>query len=115
MMSEIFPNLENELLQFISFYERSDGFFTMRALVQLSKHVLSTQNTGSFLTISFGTVLVQVKRNFDKFMQLQQKSIEESRAPKRQKCGILTFVSNFEKFVDTTESIFRYYGIQLML
>jgi hypothetical protein len=107
MMAEIFPSLENELLQFISFYERSDSFFTLHAMVRLSKHVLSAQNTGSFLAISFGTVLVQVKRNFDKFMQMQSKSIQESRPPKRQKCGILPFISNFDVFVTTTESIFR--------
>lgn len=43
MMAEIFPSLENELLHFISFYERGDSFFTLHALVRLSKHVLSTQ------------------------------------------------------------------------
>ncbi len=107
MMAEIFPSLENELLHFISFYERADSFFTLHALVRLSKHVLSTQDTGSFLAISFGTVLVQIKRNFDKFMQQQQKSIEEAHAPKRQKCGILSFVSNFESFLSTTEGIFK--------
>ena len=89
MMAEIFPSLENELLQFISFYERADSFFTLHALVRLSKHVLSTQDTGSFLAISFGTVLVQIKRNFDKFMQLQHTSIQESKTPRRNKCGIL--------------------------
>jgi len=51
--------------------------------------------------------MFQVKRNFDKFMQLQLKSIEEARAPRRSKCGILPFISNFEKFVETTESIFK--------
>ena len=40
-------------------------------------------------------------------MEAQKKSIEEARAPRRNKCGILPFVSNFEKFTDTTESIFR--------
>ena len=78
MMAEIFPSLESELLSFVSFYERSDSFFTMHALVGLSKHVLSTQDTGSFLAISFGTVLVQIKRNFDKFMQLQLSSVQAS-------------------------------------
>lgn len=65
------------------------------------------QDTGSFLAISFGTVLVQIKRNFDKFMQLQQRSIEESRASRKQKCGILSFISNFANFVTTTEAIFK--------
>ena len=75
MMAEIFPSLESELLQFVSFYERADAFFTLHALVRLSKHVLTAQDTGSFLAISFGTVLVQIKRNFDRFMQAQQRSL----------------------------------------
>ena len=50
---------------------------------------------------------MKIKRNFDRFMEAQKKSIEEARAPRRNKCGILPFVSNFEKFTDTTESIFR--------
>ena len=75
MMMEIFPSLESELVHFISAYEKADSFFTMHALVRLSRHVLSTQDTGSFLAISLGTVLVQIKRNFDKFMMLQLRSI----------------------------------------
>merc|ERR1711992_449780 len=107
MMSESFPTLDNELLHFISAYEKADSFFTLHALVRLSKHVLSAQDKGSFLAIALGTVLVQIKRNFDKFMQLQLRSIEEERAPSRNKCGILPFIANFERFVTTTEAIFR--------
>ncbi len=107
MMAEIFPSLESELLQFVSLYERSDAFFTLHALVLLSRHVLSAQDTGSFLAISLGTALVQVKRNFDRFMEAQRKSIADSRPPKRNKCGILPFVTNFEAFITTAESIFK--------
>ena len=107
MMAESFPTLENELLSFVQTYEKADSFFTLHALVRLSKHVLSAQDTGSFLAITLGLVLVKIKRNFDRFMEAQKKSIEEARAPRRNKCGILPFVSNFEKFTDTTESIFR--------
>ena len=107
MMAEVFPSLEQELGMFISAYEKADSFFTLHALVRLSKHVLTTKDTGSFLAISLGTVLVSIKRNFDKFMQLQLRSIEEARAPSRNKCGILPFIANFERFVTTTEAIFR--------
>jgi len=40
-------------------------------------------------------------------MQMQLRSIEEARAPSRTKCGILPFIANFERFVTTTEAIFR--------
>ena len=56
MMAESFPTLENELLNFISTYEKADSFFTLHALVRLSKHVLSAQDTGSFLAITLGLV-----------------------------------------------------------
>jgi len=108
MMKEIFPSLESELLNFVTAYEKADSYFTLHALVRLSKHVLSTQEKGSFLAISLGTVLIQIKRNFDKFMQMQLRSIEEARAPSRRaKCGILPFIANFERFVATTEAIFK--------
>jgi len=68
----------------------------MSALKRLSEHVMSAQDTGSFLSLTFGSILVQVKRNFDKYMQAQEKSIVDSRVPRKSKCGILSFVANFE-------------------
>lgn len=37
-------------------------------LVRLSQHVMSAQDTGSFLSMTFANALVQAKRNFDRFM-----------------------------------------------
>jgi hypothetical protein len=65
-------------------------------LVRLSQHVLSATDTGSFLSVTFGSSLVQVKRAFDRFFQTQLRSIEEAKQPRKSKCGILPFVSNFE-------------------
>lgn len=68
---------------------------------------MSAQDAQSFLSMTFASALVQVKRNFDKFMQMQVQSIKESRIPKRSKCGLLPYVENFEEFSNTAESIFR--------
>ena len=68
----------------------------MYVLVRLSQHVMSAQDTGSFLSMSFASALVQVKRNFDRFMQAQLKSIEETKVNRKSKCGILPFVTNIE-------------------
>jgi len=70
--------------------------YCMYVLVRLSQHVMSAQDTGSFLSMSFASALVQVKRNFDRFMQAQVRSIEETRPNRKSKCGILPFVDNFE-------------------
>jgi hypothetical protein len=68
----------------------------MNVLVRLGQHVMSAQDTGSFLSVTFATLLVQVKRNFDRFMTAQKKSIDDVRSTKHGKCGILPFVDNFE-------------------
>ncbi|XKL61796.1 hypothetical protein PGB90_001629 [Kerria lacca] len=107
MMSEIFGCIELELLNFITYYEKLDSVYCMSALIHLSEHVMSAQDTDSFLSITFGSVLVHVKRSYDKYMQTQEKSIIESRIPRKSKCGILPFVSNFEEFANTAENIFK--------
>lgn len=78
----------------------------MYVLVRLSQHVMSAQDAHSFLSMTFASALVQVKRSFDKFMQLQLQSIRDSKLPKRSKC-LLPYVENFEEFANTAESIFR--------
>lgn len=107
MMGELFASLEPELVGFISHFDKMDGFHSMYVLVRLSQHVMSAQDTGSYLSMTFANVLVQAKRNFDKFMLLQVKSIEETKVSKKSKCGILSFVANFEKFARQAESIFK--------
>lgn len=37
-------------------------------LVRMGNHVINAEDTGSFLSKTFGTCLVQIKRNFDKFI-----------------------------------------------
>lgn len=68
---------------------------------------MTAQDSQSFLSMTYASVLVQVKRNFDKFMQLQLQSIQEAKIPKRSKCGLVCYVENFEEFATLTESIFR--------
>ena len=40
----------------------------MYMLVRMSQHVANTQDSGSFLSVTFASSLVKVKRNFDKFI-----------------------------------------------
>lgn len=81
--------------------------YSMYVLARLTQHVMTAQDAQSFLSMTFASALIQVKRNFDKFMQLQLQSIKDSKLPKRSKCGLLPYVENFEEFSNTAESIFR--------
>lgn len=76
-------------------------------LVRLTQHVMSAQDAQSFLSMTFASALIHVKRSFDKFMQSQLQSIDESKLPKRSKCGLLPYVENFEEFAVTAENIFK--------
>jgi hypothetical protein len=107
MMGELFKVLEDELIGFILSFEKLDSFYSLYVLVRLTQHVMSAQDAHSFLSMTFATALVQVKRNFDRFMQTQMQSIKEAKVPKRSKCGLLPYVENFEEFIETTESIFK--------
>ena len=80
----------------------------MYVLVRLSQHVMSAQDTGSFLSMTFASALVQVKRAFDKFMQAQLQSIlRDTKVNRRHKCGILPYVENFGPFARIAEKIFK--------
>lgn len=80
----------------------------MYVLVRLSQHVMSAQDIGSFLSMTFASALIQVKRAFDKFMQTQLQSILcDTKVNRRNKCGILPYVENFESFARTAEKIFK--------
>ncbi|XP_031637520.1 exocyst complex component 1 [Contarinia nasturtii] len=107
MMTSLFNILESELNSFINGFEKLDSFYSMYVLVRLTQHVMSAQDAHSFLSMTFASALVQVKRNFDKFMNIQLQSIIESKVPRRSKCGLLPYVENFEQFSNTAENIFR--------
>uniref|UniRef100_A0A8D9BVJ3 Exocyst complex component 1 n=1 Tax=Cacopsylla melanoneura TaxID=428564 RepID=A0A8D9BVJ3_9HEMI len=107
MMAGIFSCIEPELLGFITHHERQDSIYCMYILVRLTQHVMSAQDAGSFLSKSYGSILVQVKRSYDKYMQIQLSSIQETKVNKKNKCGILPFVANFEEFARNCELIFK--------
>ncbi|XP_042208281.1 exocyst complex component 1-like [Homarus americanus] len=106
MMAALFTTLEQQLASFINTYDRADSYCCLYIYVRLSEHVLTAEDTGSFLCTTFGSCLVQAKRNFDRFMNSQLQSIQECRVA-RKKCGIIPFIINFEEFAKTAESVFK--------
>lgn len=106
MMAALFTTLEQQLGSFINTYDRADSYCCLYIYVRLSEHVLTAEDTGSFLSTTFGSCLVQAKRNFDRFMNSQLQSIQECRVTKK-KCGIIPFITNFEEFAQTAECVFK--------
>jgi len=107
LMTEVFHSMETDLVTFLAHFERADSHNSMYSYVRLSSHVLQAQDTGSFLAITLGSALIHSKRNFDRLMQAQLRSIEDCKPPRKSKCGIISFVSNLGEFLASTEQIFR--------
>jgi hypothetical protein len=110
MMGRLFGILEQEFLNFIIHYDNIDGIFSMYMLVRLTQHVLSAEDKGSFLAKTYGNILINVKRNFDKFMNSQLNEIEQAKITKKQKCGIFSFIKKFEIFAKQAGNIYKNSG-----
>lgn len=107
MLAGLFPSLESELMNFVAFGDKLDSFNSMSMLVRMSQHVIHAQDAGSFLSKVFASSLVQIKRNFDRFIKTQINSIEDYKVSKKSKCGIVSFVVHFEEFAHQAEAIFQ--------
>ncbi|KAK7097986.1 exocyst complex component 1-like isoform X2 [Littorina saxatilis] len=107
MMVELFPTLEMEMEAFLTYAERQDGMYTMYMLVRMSQHVINNQHVGSFLGKTFGNCLIKVKRGFDKCIEAMLQGIREVKVSKKNRCGIISFVHQFEEFANLAEAIFK--------
>lgn len=110
MMARLFGILEQEFLSFIIHYDNIDGMFSMYLLVRLTQHVLSAEDKGSFLAKTYGNILINVKRNFDKFMNNQSNEIEQAKITKKNKCGVFSFIKKFEVFAKQAENVYKNSG-----
>lgn len=107
MMAELFPTLESELDAFLIHAERQDGMYTMYMLVRMSQHVINNQHMGSFLGKTFGNCLIKVKRGFDKCIDVMIQGVRDVKMSKKNRCGIISFVHQFEDFANLAEVIFK--------
>ena len=107
LMSSLFESLEKELDKLIVHYNSLDGIYSLYLYVRLTQHVLSAQDTGSFLVKIYGKILILVKRNFDSYMESQVQAINEAKMPKRTKCGVFSFIGKFESLAKQIELVFK--------
>ncbi|KAJ8969647.1 hypothetical protein NQ314_001649 [Rhamnusium bicolor] len=105
MMSNLFTCLKTELDLLIDHIKKQDSFYCMYVLVHLNQHVMSAQS--SFLSNTFASQLIEVKRSLDQFMQQQIDSIKECRLPRKSKCGILPYISNLEIFATNVDCLLK--------
>lgn len=77
----------------------------MYVLVSLNQHVMSAHST--FLSNTFASELIEVKRSLDQFMKMQIDSVRECKISRKYKCGILPYVSNIEEFAINADCLLK--------
>lgn len=77
----------------------------MYVLVLLNQHAKLAQS--SFLSNTFGSVLIEIKRSLDQFMTQQITSIRECKLARKSKCGVLPYVSNLEIFAANADCLLK--------
>ncbi|XP_038056678.1 exocyst complex component 1-like isoform X1 [Patiria miniata] len=109
VMADLFQTLEPELKNFIAFAERVDNFFSVYMLVRIGYQVMASPNkqSSSYLRMVLANCLIEVKRNFDKYIDGIVTSIRETKMSRKSKCGILPFVKEFEWFAEQAETVFK--------
>lgn len=61
----------------------------------------------SFLSNTFASQLIEVKRSLDQFMQTQIDSVKECKITRKSKVGVLPYVSNLEIFAENVECLLK--------
>ncbi|VDM74948.1 unnamed protein product [Strongylus vulgaris] len=88
---------------------KNEVFFSnvMLLFIIMSKKVLLPQESGSYYSVTFGTFVVLIKRQFDLFMESEGLALSDIKISKRVRLGILPTIERFADFVRTAESIFE--------
>lgn len=95
-----------------NYYNSQNGLYSLYLLTRLSRYSdgAAQKRSNMFLLQIYGEVSIIVKRNFDKFMEKQLKTIKEFKPPKQAKCGVLSIVKDFEQFANEVETLFESTG-----
>ncbi|VDL71679.1 unnamed protein product [Nippostrongylus brasiliensis] len=79
----------------------------MLLFIIMSKKVLLPQESGSYYSVTFGTFVVLIKRQFDLFMETEGTALSDIKISKRMRLGILPTIERFADFVRNAETIFE--------
>ncbi|EPB80848.1 hypothetical protein ANCCEY_00050 [Ancylostoma ceylanicum] len=107
VMASLFESLNGHLERFCTAIRKQNPSNVMLLFIIMSKKVLLPQESGSYYSVTFGTFVVLIKRQFDGFMESEGQALSDIKIPKRVRLGILPTIERFADFVRTAESIFE--------
>jgi len=91
----------------VLFCDKLNPYYMIFLLPKLWAHVMAGQESGAYLSLILGKMVVITKRRFDAIMQAQQQQMAELKLTKRIRVGILPFLEHFEAFANQAEAAFE--------
>ncbi|CAP32761.2 Protein CBR-SEC-3 [Caenorhabditis briggsae] len=107
VMGNLFDSLNIHLDSFCRAVCRHNPSNVLLLFVIMSKKVLLPQDPSSYFLITFGSLVVLIKRQFDAFIQMECGQYSEVRIVKKTRIGILPSIARFAGFVRRAETIFE--------
>uniref|UniRef100_A0A8R1DU60 Sec3-PIP2_bind domain-containing protein n=1 Tax=Caenorhabditis japonica TaxID=281687 RepID=A0A8R1DU60_CAEJA len=107
VMGALFESLNIHLDSFCRAVCRNNPSNVLLLFVIMSKKVLLPQDPSSYFSITFGSLVVLIKRQFDTFINMECAQYSEVRIVKKTRIGILPSIARFASFVRRAESIFE--------
>ncbi|KAK5965150.1 Exocyst complex component 1 [Trichostrongylus colubriformis] len=107
VMAPLFESLNGHLDRFCKAICKQNPSNVMLLFIIMSKKVLLPQESGSYYSVTFGTFVVLIKRQFDLYMETEGMAFSEIKISKRMRLGILPTIERFAEFVRNAEAVFE--------
>ncbi|VDM58599.1 unnamed protein product [Angiostrongylus costaricensis] len=107
VMAPLFESLNCHLDRFCKALCKQNVSNVMLLFIIMSKKVLLPQESGSYYSVTFGTFVVLIKRQFDLYMETEGQALSDVKVSKRIRLGILPTIERFAEFVRNAETIFE--------
>ncbi|KAJ3329805.1 hypothetical protein HDU76_007107 [Blyttiomyces sp. JEL0837] len=104
MSENIFGDIRDLVHPFIDSCLKYDVTFSVGMMVRIEECIKGYENSAyTFLLVHLETVLSKLNTSFERFVDEQLKSIEETKVTLKKRSGILPFIKTFPLFVDRME------------
>ncbi|VDO57788.1 unnamed protein product [Haemonchus placei] len=107
VMAPMFESLSGHLDRFCKAICKQHPSNVMLLFIIMSKKVLLPQESGSYYSVTFGTFVVLIKRQFDLYMETEGMALSDIKISKRMRLGILPTIDRFAEFVRNAEAVFE--------
>ncbi|PAV56592.1 hypothetical protein WR25_23393 [Diploscapter pachys] len=106
-MSQLFEPLNPQLDRFCRAVCKQGRSNVLLLFVAASRRLIAPSDPSSYFSVTFGSLVVLIKRQFDIFMEELSREFSDVRISKRSRVGILPTIDQFAKFQASAEKIFE--------